>query len=268
MVTVMNFSDYKAIEFKRDGKVLHATFNRPATLNAIDPDLHHDLNRIFDDVAADADTSVLVITGAGRAFSAGGNIEQMQKLIEQPELFANDMGNAKGLIYSMLDCPKPIIAKVNGHAIGLGATIALFSDIIIAASHAKIGDPHVSVGYVAGDGGAAIWPQLIGYARAKQYLLTGDPLTAEEAAQIGLINRAVPAEELGKVVDDFAQRLANGAAKAIQWTKLSINIRLRQVVASVIDASLAYEALSNSTKDHAEAVKAFSEKRPPKFTGQ
>ena len=263
----MNFSDYRATEFRRDGKVLYATFNRPATLNAVDPDLHHDLNRLFDDVAEDDQTHVLVITGAGRAFSAGGNIEQMQKVIDRPELFAEDMRFAKRLIYSMLDCPKPVIAKVNGHAMGLGATVALFSDIIVAANHAKIGDPHVSVGYVAGDGGAVIWPQLIGYARAKQYLLTGDPLTAEEAAKIGLINRAVPADELDKVVDEFAQRLANGAAKAIQWTKLSINIGLRQIAAATLDASMAYEALSNSTQDHAEAVAAFRDKRPPRFTG-
>jgi enoyl-CoA hydratase len=263
----MRFSDYQATQFRRDGKVLHATFNRPDTLNAVDPELHHDLNRLFGDVAEDPETHVLVITGAGRAFSAGGNIEQMQKLIDRPELFAEDMGSAKRLIFSMLDCPKPVIAKVNGHAMGLGATLALFSDIIIAADHAKIGDPHVSVGYVAGDGGAVIWPQLIGYARAKQYLLTGDHLLAAEAAQIGLINRAVPASDLDKVVDDFAQRLANGASKAIQWTKLSINIGLRQVAASVLDASMAYEALSNNTRDHAEAVAAFREKRPPRFTG-
>jgi enoyl-CoA hydratase len=264
----MNFSDYRAMEFRRDGKVLHATFNRPATLNAIDPDLHCDLDRLYRDVGDDADTNVLVITGAGRAFSAGGSIDQMQVLIDRPELFAADMGAAKRLIYSMLDCPKPVIAKVNGHAMGLGATLALFSDLIIAANHAKIGDPHVSVGYSAGDGGAAIWPQLIGYARAKQYLLTGDPLIAEEAAKIGLINRAVPAEELDKVVDEIAQRLANGAAKAIQWTKLSVNLGLRQIVNSVLDASMAYEALSNYTKDHAEAVAAFREKRPPRFTGE
>lgn len=264
----MNFSDYRAIEFRRDGKVLHATFNRPDTLNAVDPELHQDLNRIFDDVASDEATRVLILTGAGRAFSAGGNIEQMQRLVDQPHLFADDMRSAKRLIHSMLDCPKPVIAKVNGHAMGLGATVALFADIIFAASHAKIGDPHVSVGYVAGDGGAAIWPQLIGYARAKQYLLTGDPILADEAARIGLINRAVPADQLDQVVDEFAQRLANGAAKAIQWTKLSVNLGLRQVVDAVLDTSMAYEALSNYTKDHAEAVAAFRDKRPPRFTGE
>jgi enoyl-CoA hydratase len=157
---------------------------------------------------------------------------------------------------------------VNGAAIGLGATLALFCDIIFAANHAKIADPHVKVGFVAGDGGAVIWPQLIGYARAKEYLLTGDALTGAQAAQIGLINHAVPAEDLDKAVDEFAQRLAAGASRAIQWTKLSVNIGLKALATSILDASIAYEALSNLTKDHQEAVNAFREKRPPRFTGE
>ena len=113
----------------------------------------------------------------------------MQTIIERPELFLDSMSRSKALIHSIIDCPKPIIAKVNGAAIGLGATIALFCDLIIAANHAKIADPHVKVGFAAGDGGAVIWPQLIGYARAKEYLLLGDTLTGEEAARIGLINK-------------------------------------------------------------------------------
>jgi enoyl-CoA hydratase len=264
----MDFSSYRAITFRRDGHVLHATFNRPDTLNAVDPEMEDDLSRIFPAAGADPETRVLVLTGAGRAFSAGGNIEHMQTVINKPELFLDAMARSKGLIHSILDCPKPIIAKVNGAAIGLGATIALFCDLIIAANHAKIADPHVKVGYTAGDGGAVIWPQLIGYARAKEYLLFGDTLTGEEAAKIGLINRAVPAEELDDVVNGYAQRLAAGAARAIQWTKLSINIGLKQIATSVLDASIAYEALSNGTKDHQEAVNAFREKRPPRFTGE
>ena len=264
----MDFSAYKAIVFHRTGKVLHATLNRPDTLNAIDDDMDRDLARLFGDVAADAATNVLVLTGAGRAFSAGGDIENMQRVIDQPNLFLDGMASAKHLIFSLLDCPKPVIAKVNGPAVGLGATVALFCDLIYAADNAKIGDPHVKVGYVAGDGGAVIWPQLIGYARAKEYLLTGDLLTGAEAARMGLINRALPAAELDAAVDEMAQRLANGASRAIQWTKLSINTTLRQVAQQVMDASLAYEALSNQTKDHQEAVNAFREKRAPRFTGE
>jgi enoyl-CoA hydratase len=264
----MEFSDYEAIIFRRDGRVLHATFNRPDTLNAVDERLDEELSRLFDDVSADPQTNVLVLTGAGRAFSAGGDIEQMQRVIDKPGLFLNDMARAKHLIHSILDCPKPIIAKVNGHAMGLGATIALFCDLIIAANHAKIADPHVKVGFTAGDGGCVIWPQLIGYARAKEFLLFGDAITGEEAARIGLINRAVPAEDLDRVVDEYAQRLAQGAARAIQWTKLSVNIGLKQLATSILDASFAYEALSNMTQDHQEAVNAFREKRPPRFTGE
>ena len=264
----MDFTSYKAITFRRDGHVLHATFNRPDTMNAVDPEMEDDLSKIFTEVGCDPDTRVLVLTGAGRAFSAGGNIEHMQTVIDKPGLFLDSMSRSKHLIHSIIDCPKPIIAKVNGAAVGLGATIALFCDLIVAANHAKFGDPHVKVGYVAGDGGAVIWPQLIGYARAKEYLLLGDTLTGEEAAKIGLITRAVPAEELDQVVDTYAQRLAGGAARAIQWTKLSINIGLKQLATSILDASIAYEALSNGTKDHQEAVNAFREKRAPRFTGE
>jgi enoyl-CoA hydratase len=264
----MDFSSYQRIVFRRDGKVLHATFNRPEVLNAFDSQLDHEVGRLFDDVAADPESNVLVITGAGKAFSAGGDIEHMQKVIDNPTLFLDGLRNGKKLLFGILDCPKPIIAKVNGAAMGLGATIALFSDIIIAANHAKIADPHVKVGYVAGDGGAVIWPALLGPARAKQYLLTGDTLTGEEAARIGLINQAVPAEDLDRVVDEFAQKLANGAALAIQWTKLSVNITLKQQLASVLEASFAYEALSGRTADHQEAVNAFREKRAPRFSGK
>ena len=209
-----------------------------------------------------------MLTGAGRAFSAGGDIEQMQRCIENPDLFLEDIQNAKRLVFSIIECSKPIIAKINGPAVGLGATVALFCDLAIATKQAKIADPHVNVGYVAGDGGAVIWPQLIGYMKAKEYLLTGDAVTGEEAAQMGLINRAVEASELDAAVDQLAQRLANGASKAIQWTKQSINIQLKHVAQSVLDASMALEALSNLTEDHREAVAAFREKRKPKFVGR
>lgn len=264
----MQLSDYNSIAFRRDGRVLHATFNRPETLNSMDAEMQHEVARLFPEVATDPETNVLVITGAGRAFSAGGDVELMQGMIDRPALVVEAMAHGKQLLHSILDCPKPVIAKINGPAIGLGATIALFCDLIVAANHAKIADPHVRVGLVAGDGGAAIWPQLVGYARAKEYLLLGDTLTGEQAASIGLINRAVPAEDLDRVVDGIAQRLASGASRAIQWTKLAVNIRLKQVVNAVIEDSFAYEALSSKTKDHQEAVNAFRDKRQPRFSGE
>ena len=163
----MNFADYKALVLRRAGRVLYATMNRPDTLNAVDDDMDRDLARLFGDVAADAETHVLVLSGAGRAFSAGGDIEHMQRVIDDPALFLDGMARAKQIIFSLIDCPKPVIARVNGPAIGLGATIALFCDLVYAVEDAKIADPHVKVGFVAGDGGAVIWPALIGYARAQ-----------------------------------------------------------------------------------------------------
>jgi enoyl-CoA hydratase len=263
----MRFDDYKAITFRSRGRVLEITLNRPDKLNAIDEVMHEELARVFVEVAADPDIDVAVLSGAGRAFSSGGDIEWMQKMIDHPAAFEKTMREGKKIIYSLLDCEKPVIAKVNGHAAGLAATIVLFCDVIFAAESAKIGDPHVAVGFVAGDGSAVIWPQLIGYARAKEYLMTGDLMTATEAARIGLINHAVPAEDLDERVASFADRLASGPTKAIRWTKLSVNIGLKQLAQSILDASLAYEAMSNITRDHQEAVNAFREKRKPRFTG-
>ena len=263
----MNIDSYNSLALRRDGRVLHVSFNRPDVLNAFGPDMHDEFERFLFEVPRDDATHVIVLTGAGKAFSAGGDLEQMQVLIDRPHVMYPEANTAKRLINSFLDVPQPVIAKVNGAAMGLGATLALFSDIIFAASHAKIADPHVKVGFVAGDGGAVIWPQLIGYARAKQYLLTGDIITGDEAARIGLVNFAVPADELDAAVDAFAQRLAGGARRAIQWTKATINVGLKQAAASMLDAGMAYETLANHTRDHAEAVAAFRAKRAPVFQG-
>ena len=183
-------------------------------------------------------------------------------------MFYETLREARTIVMSLLDCDKPIICRLNGDAVGLGATLALFCDVIIAADHARIGDPHVRVGFVAGDGGAIIWPQLIGYARAKQYLLTGDLLDAKQAAAIELINFAVPAAELDQTVKDWASRLSKGAPRAVRWTKATINAGLKQLAASMMDTGLAYEGISGRTEDHAEALKAMRGKRKPNFFGR
>jgi len=263
----MDFSTYKAISFSRDQRILTVVLNRPDKLNATDAILHEELARVFTDCANDLESDVIILTGAGRAFCAGGDINWMQDMINDPVLFEKTGREAKQIIFSMLDCAKPIIAKVNGHATGLGCTLALFCDVVFASEKAKLGDPHVSVGLVAGDGGAVIWPQLIGYARAKELLMTGDLLTAAQAASMGLINRAVPPAELESVVSAYATRLASGATKAIRWTKESINIGLKQLAHSIMDTCIAYEAMSNASVDHQEAVNAFLQHREPSFKG-
>jgi enoyl-CoA hydratase len=262
----MDISSYKTVNVTRDGNITTLTLNNPEALNAISGEGERELCRFFHEVANDDATDVIVLTGAGRAFSAGGDVAYMKYMMENPGDFSSH--TAKQMTFALLDCPKPIIAKVNGHAIGLGATLALFCDTVFAASHAKFGDPHVKMGFAAGDGGAIIWPLLIGHLRAKEYLMTGDTLTAVEAERIGLINHCVPAEELDARVDEYARRLASGATKAIGWTKVIANIDLKQKVHALYDASIIYERLSNYTEDHREAVTAFIEKRPPRFTGK
>lgn len=263
----MNFADYKTLQFERRGRILTITLNRPEKLNSLAGEAHTELSRVFYDVVEDKDSDIIVVTGAGKAFSAGGDIQQMQKLAEEPRRMYGDIVGAKRLVMSFLDLPQPVIAKINGAAMGLGSTLALFSDITFAATQAKIADPHVRVGFVAGDGGAVIWPHLIGLNRAKHYLLTGEPITGQEAADIGLVNFAYPIEELDAKVNDYAQRLAGGARRAIQWTKATLNIPLKQAAATLMDAGMAYETLSNHTQDHAEAVDAFLNKRAPRFSG-
>jgi enoyl-CoA hydratase len=263
----MNLDDYQAIKFERRGRVLNITFNLPDQLNAVSERLHTEISTLFYDVQLDPDSDILVLTGAGRAFSAGGDFEQMKKAN------AGETGNAtvfeaKKMIFGLLDLEKPIVAKVNGDAMGLGATLALFCDVIFAAEHARIADPHVSVGIVAGDGGAIIWPQLIGYARAKHYLMTGDMIDGKEAEKMGLVNFAMPLEELDQAVDAYADKLAAGAQEAIRWTKVSANIGLKQLAHCIMDVGLGYEMMSIRSPDHAEGIAAFEERRKPKFGAQ
>jgi enoyl-CoA hydratase len=178
------------------------------------------------------------------------------------------MDGSRRLPHAMLAVKQPIICAVTGHAVGIGATIALFCDIVLMAEHAKMGDPHVKVGLVAGDGGAVIWPLLVGLNRAKELLLTGDLVSAPEAYRLGLANRVLPAGELMPAARELAQRLARGPALAIQWTKLAINRVLRQATENVLDASLALEGITIASRDHAEGIAAFLEKRPPQFEGR
>lgn len=263
----MDYSRYELIKVNMDGNVAIFTLNRPEALNAINPQLHTELEDIFGDVAQDDNVNAVVLTGAGRAFCSGGDVKAMDAGQFDPIKSRVPLRDARRLIHNILEVEQPIIAAVNGPAIGLGTTIALFCDVIVASENAKFGDPHVKVGLVAGDGGAVIWPLLCGIARAKEYLMTGDIISAAEAERIGLINHVVPPAEVMPKAMEFAHRLADGATRAIRWTKLACNKRLRDEVNLVLDGSLATETLSMLTEDHKEAARAFVEKRAPKFRG-
>ncbi|MCW2747047.1 MAG: Enoyl-CoA hydratase/isomerase [Nocardioidaceae bacterium] len=264
----MDFSSYTAFTFERSGGVLYATINNPDKMNSLSGPAELEVSKLFYDVTTDEATRVLVITGAGeRAFSAGGDINHIRTIIDNPDEFYVAVVNAKRIVNFILDCPKPIIAKVNGIAAGLGATIALMADVVFAADHAKFADPHVKVGLTAGDGGAVAWPTLIP-GLAKHYLMTGDPITAQDAERLGMIYKCLPAAELDEVVETYAQRLATGPRRAIETSKMSVNVRLKQIAAISLDAGIAYEALSSHSSDHLEAVNSFLDKRKPSFTGK
>ena len=257
--------DFDTIALARSGRLLTITLNQPDSLNAINLRMHEELPEVFNFAAMDEHSDVVVLTGAGRAFSAGGNLEHIANNAAHPELFDNEVRLAKRIVSAMLDLDKPLICRMNGHAVGLGATLALLCDVIFAADTAKIGDSHVAIGLVAGDGGAAIWPQRIGFGRAKEYLLTGELLTAPRAEQIGLINYSLPADELDAAVQAFCERLLQGSANAIRWTKVLVNLELKRVATAVMDAGIAYEAVTVRSADHREGVKALQEKRKPRF---
>lgn len=264
----MALDGYTRFGFARDGRVLTATLTGANPVNGVDAAMHDELARVFTDLQHDPDSDIIVLTGAGRAFCAGGDFAWFAEQIAQPSKFRDIGWDAKRIVTSLLDLEKPIVCRLNGAAAGLGATLALLCDIVIAADTAVIGDPHVKVGLVAGDGGAVIWPQLIGYARAKEYLLTGEMLTAAKAAEIGLINHAVPAAELDAKVAQIVARLQASPRWAVRWTKTVANIPLKALVAQVMDAALAYEMMSNMAADRAEAVAAVRERRPAVLTGE
>lgn len=257
--------NFTTILLERRERLLRITLNRPDALNAFNLEQHNELPQALAFARDDTASDVILLTGAGRAFSAGGDIAHIERNAANPVLFEHEIEMAKAIIFNLLDTDKPVVCRMNGHAVGLGATLALFCDVVFAVDNAKISDPHVGLGLVAGDGGAVIWPQLIGLARAKEYLLTGDVIPATRAAEMGLINYALPADELDAAVDAFCDKLLSGAQQAIRWTKRLTNIELKRVAESVMPVGLDYEVQSVRTADHLEGIAALKEKRKPRF---
>lgn len=262
----MSLEGYTRFGFTREGRVLTVSIEGNA-VNAVDAAMHAELARLFLDLQHDEGSDIIVLTGRGRAFCAGGDFDWFQTQIDDPRTFRDIGYEAKRIVTSLLEMEKPIVCRMNGAAAGLGATIALLCDVIVADETAKIGDPHVKVGLVAGDGGAVIWPQLIGFARAKEFLMTGELMTGKRAAEIGLVNYAVPAADLDAKVAELVEKIASNPRWAVRWTKTVVNLQLKDIANKLMDASIAYEMASNMTADRREAVRAFVEKRKPKLTG-
>ena len=248
---------YQRFTFSRDGRVLTAAISSDHPVNGVDGLMHEEMARIFSDLQRDSDSDIVILTGQGRAFCGGGDFDWFDEQITNPARFRDIAWDAKRIVSSLLELEKPIICRLNGAAAGLGASIALLCDVIIADEGALIGDPHVKVGLVAGDGGALIWPQLIGYAKAKELLMTGDIITAKQAMDLGLINYAVPTDELDDRVAELVNKLQANPRWAVRWTKTVANIPLRALAAQVMDAAIGWESVSNFADDRKEAVAAM-----------
>ena len=241
---------------KRPSGIAVVTMNRPEILNAVNWEMHDELERVFVDLDSDKDVRAIVLTGAGRGFCSGGD----QKTLDKGTIPSATRGG-RHLVRNILEVEAPIIAAVNGVAVGLGATLALMCDIVFAHSSARFADTHVTAGVVAGDGGAVMWPLLIGPARAKHYLMTGEFISAEKAAAIGLINEVVTGRDVRDHAIEYAEMLASGPRDAIVWTKYSVNKIIKEYTHLLLDTSTALETLTFASPERREAVAAFAEKR-------
>jgi enoyl-CoA hydratase len=252
---------------KQDGIAL-ITMNRPEVYNATNNRLHYELGRIWLDIGEDPEVRVAIITGAGKAFSAGGDLDMIETFLGDAAAIANTMKEAGDIVYNMINLEKPVISAINGIAVGAGLAVALMADISIASENARFTDGHIRLGVGAGDHSVIIWPLLCGLARAKRYLLTADFLDAKEAERIGLVSMLVPHDQLMPTAMEFARKLASGPQPAIRWTKRALNQWLR-VMGPAFDYSLATEMLGFFGPDVREGLLALRERRSPHFpTGQ
>ncbi len=260
-----SYADFEYIDFdRRDNGVIVATFNRPDTLNSANVRLHREMSEIWHVVDADEQVRCVVVTGAGRAFSAGGDMGMIEEMTSSYEAMLVQWRDAGAIVENMISSRKPVISAINGVAVGAGLAIALMADISVMGESVRLTDGHVRLGVAAGDHGALVWPMLCGMAKAKYYLLTADFLDGREAERIGLVSKCVPDEQVLSEAIAIAERLATGSQLAIQWTKKALNGWYKQSM-PIFGESLALEMLCFLGEDVKEGVAAIREKRPPHF---
>jgi enoyl-CoA hydratase len=266
----INRESFENFHFSYDGEVLVVEFNRPNNdgLNMVNDSVHHEFARLFRTLSTERRARAVLLTGSDRAFSAGGEFEWFPTLQEHDGRVDELRLDARAIFYDLLDMPLPLVTAVTGHALGFGASIALLSDVVVAAESAKIGDPHVMVGLVAGDGGVVAWPLALGPMLAKRFLLTGDSIGAEEAMRLGLVAEVHPDAEKTRAAGlKLAKKIASRSPLAVQYTKQAINGWMKQTSGSAFDHGLSLEMMCVKHPDHTEAVRALIEKRKPVFTG-
>jgi enoyl-CoA hydratase/carnithine racemase len=245
-----------------DGPVRIVTMNRPSDLNAANAAMHRGLTEVWRTIAADTDARAAVLTGAGRAFSAGADFAWLREIQADADYAAEVTDEARALLVEMVRFPLPLVAAVNGPAVGLGCSLAIGCDIVLLSDRAFLADPHVSVGLVAGDGGAALWPLMTSLLRAKEFVFTGDRIAPELAVQLGLANRVVPDDELGDQARALAHRLARQPRRALVDTKRAMNVHVEKAMSGVLDVALLAERQSMTSADHIEAIRSLMDGAP------
>ncbi len=243
---------------ERDGPVAILTMNCPDNKNAFSDELHLAMQEVWNHLAMDQEVRAIVLTGAGSAFSAGGNVPNFIRSYESLQFRRDAMRGAQRLLNAMLECHKPIIAAVNGPAVGLGCSVATSCDIVLIADNTFMSDPHVDIGLVAGDGGAIQWPLFMSILKAKYYLLTGERIPAKECVELGLANFAVPAAELMDRAVGLAKKLAAKPQQALEETKRAVNLHLQQAALLVGPFACAAEQESFSTDDIRRTIESFT----------
>jgi enoyl-CoA hydratase len=260
------YDDFTALRIERpEPGVLKIVLDGPG-LNAVGPVAHRELADVWRTVERDPDTRVAVLTGAGKAFSAGGSFELLEELTDSFEARIRILREARDLVINVVNCSKPIVSALHGPAVGAGLVAGLLADISVAGRTARIIDGHTRLGVAAGDHAAICWPLLCGMAKAKYYLLTCEMVTGEEAERIGLVSLCVDDDAVQDRAMAIARDLAAGAQDAIRFTKHTLNHWYR-AFEPAFDAALAYEFLGFGGPDAAEGLAALREKRPPAFGG-
>lgn len=259
---------FPALEFSMPAdRVLEITLYAEGKLNAADADMHRDLAYVWRDIDLDDSVNAVLVKGSGKGFSAGGDFELIESMIEDDDTLVRVWKEARDLVYNLINCSKPVISAIHGPAVGAGLAVGLLADISIVAKNARILDGHVRLGVAAGDHAAMIWPLLCGMAKAKYYLLTNKPISGEEAERIGLVSLCVADDELYSTALATAIELSNGSPSAIRWTKYALNNWLRMAGPN-FDTSLALEFMGFRQADIREGLASLKEKRAPKFSGK
>jgi enoyl-CoA hydratase len=240
-----------------DGAVRIVTINRPDDLNVINATLHHKLLDVWRDLERDAEARCVVLTGAGKTFSGGGDFAFLKAQHRSLALRYDISAQAADILHAMINFRLPVVAAVNGPAVGLGASLALCCDLVLMSERSYLCDPHVSIGLTAGDGGALLWPYMTSLIRAKEYIYTGERIAAELAVDLGLANRVTTADTLMDEALRLATRLAAQPARALQTTKRAFSKHIAQTAVAIIDYGLAAETLELGADDHIDKVREF-----------